>query len=171
MDEDSQTYLNRVARMTLLETYNSQVQHIQESPKFQSRPEGGRQAVSFPGYTVITPPAEEDSQNLDFYQKLHLHQQQLLQISLDSDLIVPVSLASFHLTLADLIWDSAYHYARENSEFDVQLRNCVAEIFQQYHQSMPQAGSIIWQMLGFFVMPRAIGVCLIPKKKAPTSRF
>lgn len=164
MDEDYQTYLNRVARLTLLETYNSQIQHIQESPKFQPLPDVGRQAVPFPGYTLITPPAAEDAPNSDFYQNLHLCQQQLLQ--LDFDLIVPVPPASFHLTLADLIWDSAYHYAQENSEFEVQLRNCVAEIFQQYRQSLPQTNPIVWQMLGLFVMPRAIGVCLIPKNES-----
>jgi len=152
--------------MTLPETYNSQVQHIQQSPKFQLLSEGGRQAVPFPGYTVITPPAEEDSQNLDFYQNLHLCQQQLLQTSLGSDLIVPVPPTSFHLTLADLIWDSAYRYAKENPEFEVQLRNCVAEIFQQYRQLMTQRNRIVWQMLGLFVMPRAIGICLIPKNES-----
>lgn len=162
MDEDYQTYLNRVARLMLLETYNSQIQHIQESPKFQPLLDGGRQAVPFPGYTVLTPPAEEDSLNSDFYQNLELRQQQLLQLD---DLIVPVPPASFHLTLADLIWDSAYHYAKENSEFEVQLHNCVAEIFQQYRQSILQT-SIEWQMLGLFVMPRAIGVCLIPKNES-----
>lgn len=108
MDEDYQTYLNRVARTTLLETYNSQLQHIQESPKFQLSPEGGRQPVPFPGYSVITPPPDEDAQNQDFYQSLRLCQEQLLQLPLETDLIVPVPFASFHLTLADLIWDNAF---------------------------------------------------------------
>lgn len=165
MDEDYQTYLSRVARMTLPETYNSQLQHIQESPKFQTLPGGGRQAVPFPGYTVITLPAGEDSQNLDFYQNLNLCQQQLLQLPLNDNLIVPIPAASLHLTLADLIWDSAYRYAQENSEFEVQLRNCISEIFQQYRQSLA-TNQIGWQILGLFVMPRAIGVCLIPKNES-----
>ena len=109
------------------ETYRSQLQHIQQSPKFQPRPNGGR-PVPFPGYTVITPPSEEEAQNLVFYKNLHIYQQQLLQ-SLGSSLIVPVPHASFHLTLADLIWDSAYHYANQNSEFEVQLRYAIAQIF------------------------------------------
>lgn len=165
MDEDYQTYLSRVARMTLPETYNSQLQHIQESPKFQMLPGGGRQAVPFPGYTVITLPAAEDSQNLDFYQNLNLCQQQLLQLPLNNNLIMPVPAASLHLTLADLIWDSAYRYAQENFEFEVQLRNCISEIFQQYRQSLA-TNRIGWQILGLFVMPRAIGVCLIPKNES-----
>jgi len=51
---------------------------------------------------------------------------------------VPVPPASFHLTLADLIWDNAYHYANENSEFEVHLRYAIAQIFQQYQQLMTQ---------------------------------
>jgi len=148
--------------MTLLETYKSQVQHIQESPKFQPRPEGGRQAVPFPGYTVSTPTAEE-SENTAFYTNLNLCQEQLLQLPLDFGLIVPVPPASFHFTLADLIWDSAYHYANENSKFEEQLRYAIAEIFQQYRSISTQTNPIRWQMLGLIVMPRAIGVCLVPK--------
>jgi len=91
LDDNYQTYLNRVAR-TLPETYRSQVQHIQQSPKFQKRPEGGRQAVPFVGYTVITPPAEEESQNFALYKNLNACQQQL---PLDSGLIVPVPPARF----------------------------------------------------------------------------
>ncbi len=150
--------------MTLPETYSSQVQHIQESPKFQPHPSSpSRQAVPFPGYTVITPPAEEESHNLAFYKNLAMCQQQLLQLPVEFELIVPVPPASFHLTLADLIWDSAYYYAKENSEFEVQLHHTIAQIFQQCRQSMPQTTPIQWQMLGLVVMPRAVGVCLVPK--------
>jgi len=162
LDDNYQTYLNRVARMTLPETYSSQVQHIQESPKFQPRPHGGRQAVPFPGYTVSTPTLEEESQNFAFYKNLLVCQQQLLELPLDFDLIVPVPSASFHLTLADLIWDSAYHYANENSEFEEQLRYAIAQIFQQYRLMTP-TNAIRWQMLGLIVMPRSVGVCLVPK--------
>jgi hypothetical protein len=150
--------------MTLPEAYKSQVQHIQESSKFQPQ-NGARQAVPFPGYTLITPTADEASENAAFYAQITTYQQQLLQLLVNHDLIVPVPPASFHLTLADLIWDSAYHDACEkNPEFEPELRSCCAEIFQQYQQSMTSATNpIYWQMLGLIVMPRAIGVCLIPK--------
>jgi hypothetical protein len=171
LDDNYQTYLNRVARMALPETYSSQVQHIQQSPKFQPRPEGGRQAVPFPGYTVITPPSEEESQNFAFYKNLFVCQQQLLQLPLDSGLIVPVPPASFHLTLADLIWESAYHYANEKSEFEVHLRHAIAQIFQQNQQLMTQTNPLRWQILGLTVMPRAIGVCLIPKDENSYERI
>lgn len=164
MDDNYQTYLNRVARLTLPETYNSQVQHIQQSPKFQPHPEGGMKLTPFPGYTVITPIAEQDSENSDFYTKLNVCQQQLLQLPLESELLIALPPASFHLTLADLIWDSAYLYAKENSDlFEEQLRSALTQIFQQYQTSLLQTNQIRWQILGLYILPRAISVCLVPK--------
>lgn len=161
MDDNYQTYLNRVAKLTLPETYKSQLQHIQPSPKFQALPDGGRKAVAFPGYTVMTPPAEEDTQNNALYQNLDRCQQQLLQLT-DSSLIVPVPPSSFHFTLADLIWENAYQYAQENTEkFEIQLRQEIAKIFEQCQQSV--RGTLRWQILGLIVMPRAIGVSLVPQ--------
>lgn len=150
--------------MTLPEAYRSQIQHIQESAKFQLQ-SGSRQAAPFPGYSLITPPAEEDAKNATFYNQLQTYQQELLQLTANSDLIVPVPPASFHLTLADLIWDSAYNHAcEENPEFEQELRSCCAEILQQYQQSHTSAAiPIQWQMLGLIVMTRAVGVCLVPK--------
>ncbi|MCG6137957.1 MAG: DUF1868 domain-containing protein [Nostoc sp. LLA-1] len=164
MDDNYQTYLNRVARMTLPEAYRSQIQHIQESAKFQLQ-SGSRQAAPFPGYSLITPPAGEEAKNATFHTQLQAYQQELLQLPVNSDLIVPVPPASFHLTLADLIWDSAYRHACEkNPEFEQELRLCCAEILQQYQQSMTNGTNPIqWQMLGLIVMPRAVGICLVPK--------
>ncbi|WGV27129.1 DUF1868 domain-containing protein [Halotia branconii] len=164
MDDNYQTYLNRVARMTLPEAYRSQIQHIQESAKFQPD-SGARRAAPFPGYTLITPTAAEESKNSVFYAQLQAYQQELLQLPVDNDLIVPVPSASFHLTLADLIWDDAFRDAcAKNPEFEQQLRSCCAEIFQQYQQSVTKvANPIYWQMLGLIVMPRAVGVCLVPQ--------
>ena len=39
----------------------------------------------------------------------------------------------------------------------------VAQIFEQYRQSLTQTNPIRWQMLGLIVMPRAVGICLVPK--------
>ncbi len=164
MDDNYQTYLNRVARMTLPEAYRTQIQHIQESSKFYRTPEGTRQAASFPGYTVITPPQEEESANSGFYTQLQDCQQKLLQLLADDNLIVPLPPESFHLTLADLIWENAYrHVIAENPQFEDNLRSCFAEIFQQYQELMiTSENPIHWQVLGFMIMPRAIGVCLVP---------
>ena len=164
MDDNYQTYLNRLARLTLPEAYRSQVQHIQESSKFQPY-SGLRQAASFPGYTLITPPAGEESQNSAFYDKLQAYQQELLQLPVSRDLIVPLPPASFHITLADLIWDNAYLDACEkNPKFDEELHSCLAETFQQYQELMTnRSHPIKWQMLGLILMPRAVAVCLVPK--------
>ncbi|MDJ0733347.1 MAG: DUF1868 domain-containing protein [Nostocaceae cyanobacterium] len=168
MDDNYQTYLNRVARMTLPEAYKTQIQHIQESSKFYPTAEGTRQAAPFPGYTVITPPWEEQSQNSDFFAQLQDCQQQLLQILKDTNLIVPLPPGSFHLTLADLIWENAYlHAIEENPQFEENLRSCFAEIFQQYQESITSTQKPIhWQVLGFMIMPRAIGVSLVPANES-----
>jgi hypothetical protein len=155
--------MNRVARMTLPEAYASQVQHLKESPKFAAHP-GGRKAVPFPGYTLITPPhGEEDSTNSDFCSKLQAYQQELLELPIGSDLIIPVPPDSLHLTLADLIWDNAYGDVRQtNPDFEAQLRSCFSDIFQQYQNSMTPNNPSKWQMLGLMLMPRAVAVCLVP---------
>ena len=152
--------------MTLPEAYKTQIQHIQESSKF--RVYGGvREAAPFPGYTLITPPAEEDANNAAFYSQIQAYQQQLLDLPISSDLIVPVPAASFHLTVADLIWDSAFdHACQKNPQFAEDLNSQLAERFQEYQQLMTKGSHpISWQMLGLIVMPRAIGVCLVPKDK------
>jgi hypothetical protein len=154
--------------MTLLEAYKTQVQHIQESSKFQPDSEGGRKAVPFPGYTVITPPWENESENSAFYSHLQGYQQELVKLPIGCNLITPVPPASFHLTLADLIWDSAYRDAWEkNPNFEEQLCYCFGEIFGQYQRSTSNPNQPIrWQMLGLIVMPRAVGVCLVPQDEA-----
>ncbi|MGB3654833.1 MAG: DUF1868 domain-containing protein [Rivularia sp. (in: cyanobacteria)] len=163
MDDNYQTYMNRVARMTLPEAYTSQVQHLKESSKFASHP-GGTKAVSFPGYTLITPPhGEEDSTNSAFYSQLQGYQQEILQLPIGSDLIIPVPPDSFHLTLADIIWDSAYRDAsKTNPDFAAQLGSCFDDIFQQYQKSVTSKNPPKWQMLGLMLMPRAVAVCLVP---------
>ena len=161
MDENYQTYLNRAVRLTLPEAYRSQVQHIQESPKFKLDVVNERQAAPFPGYTIVTPPGSEDAKNAALHESLTQYQQQLSQ-QLGAALFVPVPPDSFHLTLADLIWDSAYRDAtQEKPEFEVQLQNQIATIFRQ-SQAMTEGKPLQFQALGLMVMPRAIAVCLAP---------
>jgi hypothetical protein len=160
LDDTYQIYVNRVARMTLPEAYQSQAQHIQPSPKFQRQLDQEFQPVPFPGYSVITPPWVEDAENTGFYEQLQAYQQQMLS-QLPSGLVLPLPPDSFHMTLADLIWDSAYLHAIEKPDFEVQLRDRVA---QSFHQSpIVSSSPVYWQVLGLVVMPRAIGVCLAPK--------
>lgn len=166
MDDTYQTYVNRVARLTLPESYQSQVQHIQPSPKFQQT-NSTIQAVAFPGYTVLNPPWVEDTQNASFYQAIEKYQQQI--VAALPDLVIPVPSDSFHMTLADLIWDSAYRHASESPSFEADLQKRVAQSLQKC-QPAPGEPPIYWQVLGIFLRTRALGVCLVPRDESSYER-
>ena len=157
MDESYQEYINRVARLTLPTACSMQLQTIQHSPKFvEGKP------VSFPGYSVITPPTEEDSHNQEFYQQVKKIQQQLSQ-QLETDFFIPLVSTSFHFTLADLIWDESYRQVvAANNDFDRSLQAEVAASFQQL-KSVSIDKPITWQLWGVMTRPRAIMACLVPK--------
>ncbi len=163
MDDTYQDYCNRVIRLTVLETYYSQAQNIQESPKFQPAGDGTYWATPFPGYTIITPPWAEVPADASFYAQLTAMQEQLLA-ALPQGLVIPLPLSSLHLTVADLLWDSAYRYASEaDPDYDTRLQTCLANIFTQAQASLPPGPAPVWQVLGCQLMPRAIGLCLVPK--------
>jgi hypothetical protein len=158
LDETYQVYVNRIARLTLPSTYQTQLQNIQKSPKFK---EG--KAVPFPGYSTITPPGAEDSDNETFYKNLETVQQQILQ-QLDPELLIPIPAKSFHFTVADLIWDNAYKQTvTENPDFDLQLQKSIQESFHNYQQTITQSSASQWQLMGLIVLPRALTVGLVPK--------
>jgi hypothetical protein len=171
VDESYHTYLNRVAKMTLPATYESQVKNIQESPKFRLAGDGSRQPVAFPGYSVITPPGAEDPANSGVYQDLTACQQQLTK-QLESDLLVLVEPASFHFTLADLIWDSAYRMAIDATpDFEGKLIDRIEDSFKIYQNSLVETKPIRWQIMGLTVRPRAIEVSLVPKDEYSYDRI
>jgi hypothetical protein len=171
LDESYHTYLNRVAKMTLPATYESQVKSIQESPKFRLTEDGKRQPVSFPGYSAITPPGAEDRDNAGVFAELVACQQHLSK-KLEPDLLVLVDPASFHFTLADLIWDSAYRMAIEsNPNFETELRDRIEDSFNIYQQSISEHQPIRWQIMGLTVRPRAIEVSLVPKDESSYDRI
>jgi hypothetical protein len=171
MDESYHTYLNRVAKLTLPATYESQIGTVQESPKFKPDANGIRQPVAFPGYSVVAPPALEDTANKGFYGDLFECQTELAK-RLEPDSIVCVDPDSFHITFADLIWDSALKSAlAANGEFEQKLCDRVRDSFDLYANSrLPEEGEtpppstpVKWQIMGFTVRPRAIEVSLVPK--------
>jgi hypothetical protein len=172
VDESYHTYLNRVAKMTLPATYESQVKNIQESPKFRLTADGTRQPVSFPGYSIITPPGAEDPANAGVYQDLARCQQKLIE-QVEPDLLVLVEPASFHFTLADLIWDSAYRMATDaNPEFESKLLDRIEDSFKIYQNSVVETSEPIrWQIMGLTVRPRAIEVSLVPKDESSYDRI
>jgi hypothetical protein len=172
VDESYSTYLNRVAKMTLPATYKSQIENIQSSPKFRLNAAGEREPVSFPGYSVITPPGAEDPDNAGVFDSLAECQQQLVK-KLEPDLLALVAPASFHFTLADLIWDSAYVTAiAANPDFEAQLRARIEDSFSLYQASVaPATQPIRWQIVGLTVRPRAIEVSLVPKDEYSYDRI
>jgi hypothetical protein len=166
LDDNYQTYVNRVIRLTLPETYQSQLQSIQTSIKFRpSAPGEPRLPTEFPGYTIVTPPYGDDDASTDLYESLALCQETLLK-QLPEGLLTPVPPSSFHLTLADLIWDGDYRSAiADDPDFERKLRQYVDQSFEQYRQMKLRGQVIRWQVLGLLVMPRAIAVCLAPREE------
>lgn len=161
MDENFQTYLNRAMRTTLPDTYRTQVQHIQESPKYQLDPTTGLKAIPFPGYAIITPPGpEDDAKNQPLFTVLEQTQKQLVD-HLGAELFALVPPSSFHVTLADLIWDGAYRHAAEDAAFEPQLRDRLQTILQEC-APIQEHQPISFQALGLMVMTRAIAICLAP---------
>lgn len=168
MDENYQTYLNRVMRLTLPDTYASQAQHIQESPKFRPNAGGGRQPVPFPGYTIVTPPGAEDSKNESLYADLKTYQAEIAK-QLGTALFAAIPPESFHVTIADLIWDSAYTHAAKSAGFEERLRDRIASALRQC-QSIALNQPIRFQVVGLMVMTRAVAVCLAPTDESDYNR-
>jgi hypothetical protein len=161
LDENFQTYLNRAMRMTLPETHRTQVQHIQESPKYELNSAGELQAMPFPGYTIITPPGKEDvAENYPLFTVLEHTQKQLAE-QLGADLFALVPASSYHVTLADLIWNGAYRHAIAEPTFEAQLQKRIRDIFEECGP-IHEGKSIQFQVLGLMVMTRALAVCLAP---------
>jgi hypothetical protein len=157
LDENYQIYLNRILRNTLAESHKAQVQHIQTSPKFE-RSGGTWQPTPFPGYTIITPPGADDGKNAPLYSTLAEFQTQVSQ-QLGTDCFIPIPAASFHVTLADLIWADAYSHAQTVAGFNEKLQAQVDQSFQ--HCSPFLVGQPIrFQVVGLMVMTRAIAMAL-----------
>ena len=161
MNESYQEYINRLAQSTLPGTCSSQLQSIQSSPKFA---EG--KAVSFPGYTVMTPTKEDDPDNKKFYSQIQLIQQSITA-QVEPDFIVPLPSSSFHFTLADLIWDRNYQQTvKKNPQFETELQKQIDRSFQQYQNTTEVKTPIQWQLLGVNIRPRAIMASLAPTDRA-----
>jgi len=166
LDETYQAYLNRVARLTLPATYRSQLASIQPSPKF-----AGDRPTAFPGYSINTPVGQGDRDNAAFYAILTATQQEL-QAKLGSSLLAAVPPDSFHLTLADLIWERAYRDAlRDRPDFEAQLCACVQSSFQRYRLTVGEPEPLSLQVVGLAVRPRSLAVCLVPQQESGYNRL
>ncbi|MBO9997402.1 MAG: DUF1868 domain-containing protein [Cyanobacteria bacterium SID2] len=170
MDDTYQVYLDRITRLIQTNTHATTLQHVLESPKFAPHPDGGRQAKPFPGYSIITPPWCDDSTNGEFYQAVRTCQENLTA-HLDPNVFAPVPPDSFHVTLADLIWENTYRDAVATiPDFDERLRQCIANIFQDTQTHLSGAHPVRWKLVGIAVMTRAIAACLVPLDEASYDR-
>lgn len=158
MNETYQEYINRVAPMTLKATHQLQLSNMQKSAKFeQGKP------VAFPGYTIMTPTYADDPENREFYQQIQTCQEQLMQ-GIEPGLVIPVPPSSFHLTVADLIWESNYLAGvQENPDFEATLRQEVDKSFGEYQKNTAIQHPIEFQLLGVTIFPRALTICLATK--------
>ncbi|MBL1210746.1 DUF1868 domain-containing protein [Geminocystis sp. GBBB08] len=161
MDGNYQSYVNRVVQMTLPANYKQQLKNIQSSPKFiNGKP------VDFPGFSIITPPSTEDNYNKNFYDSLRGFKYRLME-DLGHNFFLGLPSESFHLTLADLIWDKTYLNAvKENPNFDNILLSEVNKIFQEYQSFVTDAQSLELEVIGLSIFPRAIAVCLAPTESS-----
>lgn len=181
MDDQFQVYVNRLLGMTRAEHYRSQFQTIHSSPKFRaiagssSSPDLGSagagltwEAVPFPGYTIVTPCGGDDPANAAFYEALSQYQA-ALSAELPPNFVLPLPLQSLHMTLADLLWDDRYRQGVVAEDFEPKFQGEVAQIFEAY----PDQGvaPLRFQTLGFMVMPRALGICLVPDTEATYLRL
>jgi hypothetical protein len=158
LNETYQEYINRVVPLTLPTTHEGQLNHIQKSAKFADG-----EPVAFPGYTIMTPPFGEDKDNQAFYESIQNCQAQLAQ-ELDSELLITVPPESFHLTIADLVWNGNYLAGvKENPDFEAILKQEVQNTFDKYQELRTVNQSIELQLLGLTIFPRALAICLVAK--------
>lgn len=167
MDDQFQPYVNRVLGSTRSETYRLQLASVHPSPKFQ-RGVDRWDAVPFPGYTIIAPPRGEDPVNQRFYNSLQDPLAALLA-ELPPDFLVSLPPESLHITLADLVWADVYQQVSQLPDFTVRFSEAIARIFQSYPG---QTGvPIAFQTVGLMVMPRALGITLVPATEGDYNRI
>lgn len=171
MDDTYQVYVNRLTRMMSSDAYFSQAQNIQSSSKYQRIESGQWQAASFPGVTVMTPTQRDTTAiaNQIVYQRLQDYQARLVS-ALPPDLLIPVPAESFHVTIADLIWDDAYRHVSQEADFTARLQTYLTDCFIKSH-AVQSAEPVEWQIFGLILMPRAIAVGLVPKNEASYNRI
>ncbi len=169
MDDLYRDYVNRVVRMTLPEQHQIQAKNIQPSAKFRLDESGKTEALPFPGYTVITPPWQDEAENTEIYKGVQ-HFADTMSDRLPDGLLATVPPSSYHVTLADLIWEDNYLAASQAANYDSKLRSRIAESFKMYEACRGEPTPCNWQILGLIIMPRAIALCLAPTNDAAYTR-
>ncbi|MGB3494614.1 MAG: hypothetical protein WBA57_17940 [Elainellaceae cyanobacterium] len=161
MDDLYRDYVNRVVRMTMPEQHQAQAKNIQPSAKFRLDESGKIEALPFPGYTIITPPWQDESENAEAYAGVQ-HFADMMSDRLPEGLVGTVPPSSYHVTLADLIWKDNYLAVSKSSDYDSKLCDRIAESFNMYEACRGTPAMCEWQILGLMIRPRAIALCLAP---------
>ncbi len=169
MDDFYQAYFDRLAAMVQPRNYQSTLQYLQKSPKFVRADDGSLAAAPFPGYTLMSRPQADDAANGAAYVQLQSLYKQMAA-AFPAEMLVALPLASYHMTIADLIWDSAYRDRSLNGSYDEQFRHRLTDVLAQVEPQVVGPAPVSWQVLGCMIMPRAIGVCLVPRCEASYSR-
>jgi hypothetical protein len=119
----------------------------------------------------MTPLCAEDKENEGFYQAIEVSQQQLIA-ELEQDLLIPVPPATFHLTVADLIWENNYlANVKDDPDYENKLRQEVEKSFEDYNSTVKSHKPIEFQFLGITIFPRALVICLAPKRELDYERI
>ena len=161
MNISYQGYVNKVIQTTLTTNYQQQLKFIQSSPKFSQG-----KAMPFPGYTIMTPPQKEDIYNDGIYQSL-IELQNQLHTQLEPDFFVPLPPETFHVTVADLIWNKEYLNAvKEKEHFEQSLITQIDHIFTESAKEIEQITNLDLEVIGISIFPRAITVCFIPTEES-----
>ena len=169
MDDQYHIYINRLMGMTRVEHYCHQLGLIQPSSKF-ALVDGQTTPTEFPGYSLTTPPGHEDllnGVNGGFFDRLASVQEELWRICQpqSSQFMAALPRDTYHLTLADLIWDANYRQQLETIDnYEWKLRAEIGEILSQKANGYQKP--IQLKVLGFLVMTRAIAVALAPNTEA-----
>lgn len=126
-DENFEEYRTRIAQSITDADIDNKVLGLKPAGKFRRNAAGIYRPEPYPGYTIITPPFLEETENIRTYARLADVQRELLQL-VDESIYVPVPVSSFHITIADLISGSGYENKVQNSGYEIALRDSVLRV-------------------------------------------
>lgn len=108
--------------------------------RFRRRSNRAWEALDHPGYTVITPTFEDETnpKNTATYVRLCDVQRALLD-KMGSSKLAPAPNSAFHLTVADLIADLPFRRRVRSDVREARFRGCVKDILEKFQDSWPGA--------------------------------
>lgn len=143
-DDSFPEYQTKAKRLVTDEVILNNVSRLKPAERFN-----GTEPRIYPGYTIITPPFEDElnAENNSAYEKLARVQKELLKQSGNS-IFTPVPSSSFHLTIADLISGSRFVEQQRVNGWEDRLRDRIGEIF--HRAESPTGASLLVSGLSLF---------------------